>query len=174
MRPQLHSPPMSLRSHISLLAALLIALVAVGCGSSGDEIPAEQAELLTQRLDDLQDQINAGDCTGADSTLNDLLIDVEALDGEVDRDIRRALRQLTDQLVSLFDAQCGDGTTTTTTDTTTDTTTTAPTTTETTTTDTTTETTTTTDPTTTTDTTTTAPPGGGGGSGGAGPGGDGG
>ncbi len=169
MRRGLDSPRMPIRRQIILLAAALVALFLAGCGS-GEEIPSDRAEALTAQLDQLEQEIDAGDCESADATLTALSAEIQDLSGEIDRDIRRGLRDLFGQLDSLFVEQCGEPTTTTETTTTEPTTetTTPTTTTEETTTDTT--TTTTTDTTTTTTNDTTAPDGGGG-SGGSGPGG---
>lgn len=175
-RPQLHSLRMRDRGLLALLAAALLALGMVACGSEGEEIPSSEADRLLAQLDELQAEVDAEDCEAADSTLTEVNGSVQDLGDEVDRDIRRTLRDLTDNLNDLFrDGACAEdeeetttSSTTTTDSTSTSTSDTTDTTTATTTTQTTQPTTTTTTTTTTppTTTTTTTPPGGGGGGGG--------
>lgn len=112
-RRSLHSPPMTVRGyrgpHVrlgGLLPACLVAvaLVVSGCGAGGDEIPAEDAEALTTQLEELQALVDAGDCVGADAQLDEVNETVAAIEERegVDRQIRRGLRQLADELNRLF------------------------------------------------------------------------
>jgi hypothetical protein len=163
MRPQLHSPPMVPRRLIgSCLAVVAAALVMLGCGSSGDpvqvDLPPATVAGVNKKLDQIQDRVTAGDCTGpnsATSSLDSLKAAINSL--EVDQQFIDDMNEMLDNLAERIDAQCEPAEETTTTDTTPETTDTLPTTTTPPLTDTTTSTTTDTTESTTTSTTTTPP-----------------
>ena len=163
---------------ITTLLLVIAAVVATGCGADEEpkpSIPADSAQALQARLDEVQRRFDAGGGACGD-IINDTQPSVESiiasLPSSVDADVRGAVADSFDRLFELTAEQCDDqeASTTPTETETTDTTETETTPTETTpTTDTTvTETT----PTETTPTTETVPPpaGDGGTGGGAGPG----
>ena len=170
MRPQLHSPPMSSAGRLiaACVAVFAAGFVMLGCGSGNEvkvDLPPETVQAITEKLDQIQERFDAGDCTGsnsAETSLESLQAAVDGLDG-VEQQFTDDMNQMLDNLGKQIDAQCQEPEPTT--SSTTDTTDTIPTSTDTTPTTTSTSTTTTTDTTkstttTSTDTTpTTGPPG---------------
>ncbi len=151
---------------ISLLVAVLAVAVAVGCGSSKEEIPADEASALQATLDQLQSEAQSDPCSsGTDETLNAVFAEISDLPSRVDQGIRQGLNELAKNLEDLVirDCESEQETTSTTDETTTESSTTDTSSTTTDTSSTTTETTTETTTTPTTGTTTTAPGGGDGG-----------
>ena len=165
MRPQLHSPPMSSAGRLiaACLAVLAAGLVMLGCGSSNEvkvDLPPETVQAITEKLDQIQERFDAGDCTGpnsAETSLESLQVAVDGLEG-VEQQFTDDMNQMLDNLGEQIADQCQEPEPTT--SSTTDTTDTVPTTTDTvpTTTDTTTTTTTDTTKSTTTTTSTTPEP----------------
>jgi hypothetical protein len=160
----------------TLLALFLAAAAAgvLGCGgSSGPDpsIPAQEAAVLSSKIDEIQANVQVGSCLVAADKTDDLIADVQQLPSSVNSDVKSALENGANQLKILLSdpTQCQGRTTTA------ETTTSTPSTTESTTTKTQPTTTTTrtqTQPTTTTNTSTQGTTiGGGGNSGGIGPGG---
>lgn len=153
----------------------LVAAVAVlsACGSDefDGRIPQSDAEALRTSLDQVRNDVSAGECDSASSGAQAFVDGVNALPESATTELKEALRTAGEQLERLVSEECAVTGTTTTSDTTsTDTSSTDTTTSST-------ETTTTTDTSTSTDTTTSTdtepdedggPSGGGGGSGGGG------
>jgi hypothetical protein len=171
--------PASIAAMPKMLRPILLALLlagasafALGCGGSSGPDPslnAQEAAVLSSKIDEIQANVQVGSCLVAASKTDDLIADVQALPSSVNSDVKSALQNGANQLKILLSdpTQCEGRTTTT------ESTTSTPSTTESTTTTKTHPTTTTrtqTQPTTTTQTqtlpTTTTP-----GSGGIGPGG---
>ena len=158
-----------------IVLALFFAAAAgglLGCGSSGPDpsIPAQDAAVLTSKIDEIQANVQVGSCLVAASKTDDLLADINNLPSSVNQSVRNALVSGANNLKGLLEDpdQCQGRATTPETTTSAPTTTTEPTTT--TNTRPTTTTRTQTQETTTTQTQTTPPPTTGG-SGGIGPGG---
>jgi methylaspartate ammonia-lyase len=160
----------------SVLLALFLAAAAVGVlgcgGSSGPDpsISAQEAAVLSSKIDEIQANVQVGSCLVAAAKTDDLIADVQQLPSSVNSDVKTALLNGANQLKILLSdpTQCEGRTTTS------ETTTSTPSTTESTTTTRTQPTTTTktqTQPTTTTNTSTQGTTIGGGNSGGVGPGG---
>ena len=155
------------------LAATTGALAGCG-GDSGPDpsIPADNADTLLAKIQEIQANVEVGSCLVADDKTDDLLADVDQLPSGVNEDVKRALENGANQLkLLLADPDECQSPTTTTEPTTTEETTTEPTTTEETQPETTTTRTQTQPSTTTTQTTPTQPSTTTGGSGGIGPGG---
>jgi len=159
-----------------LLALFLAAAAAgvLGCGgSSGPDpsISAQEAAVLSSKIDEIQANVQVGSCFVAADKTDDLIADIQQLSSSVNSDVKTALLNGANQLKILLSdpTQCEGRTTTS------ETTTSTPSTTESTTTTRTQPTTTTktqTQPTTTTNTSTQGTTiGGGNNSGGVGPGG---
>ncbi len=158
-----------------IVLALFLAAAAVGvlgCGGSSNPDPslsAQEAAVLSSKIDEIQANVQVGSCLVAAAKTDDLIADVQQLPSSVNSDVKSALENGANQLKILLSdpTQCQGRTTTT------QTTTSTPSTTQSTTTTRTQPTTTTktqTQPTTTTQTQT-APSTTTGGSGGIGPGG---
>jgi hypothetical protein len=158
-----------------LLALFLAAAAAgvLGCGGSSSPDPsisAQDAAVLSSKIDEIQANVQVGSCLVAADKTDDLIADVQQLPSSVNSDVKTALLNGANQLKILLSdpTQCEGRTTTS------ETTTSTPSTTESTTTTRTQPTTTTktqTQPTTTTNTSTQGTTIGGGNSGGVGPGG---
>jgi hypothetical protein len=129
----------------------------LGCGSNNEvkvDLPPETVQAITEKLDQIQERFDAGDCTGsnsAETSLASLQAAVDGLDG-VEQQFTDDMNQMLDNLGKQIADQCQEPEPTT--SSTTETTDTVPTTTDTV--PTTTETTTTTESTTTKSTTTTS------------------
>jgi hypothetical protein len=172
------SAPASIAAMPKKLRPVLLALFlagasagALGCGGSSGPDPsmtAQEAAVLTSKIDEIQANVQVGSCLVASDKTDDLIADIQELPSSVNSDVKTALENGANQLkILLADPDQCEGNTTTT-----ETTTSTPSTTEETTTTKTQPTTTThtqTQPTTTTQTTT--PGGTTSGSGGIGPGG---
>jgi hypothetical protein len=158
-----------------LLALFLAATAAgvLGCGGSSSPDPsisAQEAAVLSSKIDEIQANVQVGSCFVAADKTDDLIADIQQLSSSVNSDVKTALLNGANQLKILLSdpTQCEGRTTTS------ETTTSTPSTTESTTTTRTQPTTTTktqTQPTTTTNTSTQGTTIGGGNSGGVGPGG---
>jgi hypothetical protein len=160
------------------LLALILAAAAggvLGCGDSGPDpsLSAEEAAVLTSKIDEIQRNVDVGSCLVAADKTDELLADVSVLPDSVDQQVKNALTRgatnLKDQLED--PSQCEGNTETTTSTPSTIESTTESTTTETNNRPETTTTPTQTQQTTTTQTQTTTPTPTTGGSGGIGPGG---
>jgi hypothetical protein len=159
-----------------ILLAVFLALAAagvLGCGGSGGPDPslsANEAAVLSSKIDEINANVQVGSCLVASDKTDDLIADIQNLPSTVNNDVKAALQNGANQLKLLLadPSQCQGNTTTS------ETTTSTPSTTESTTTTKTRPTTTTqtqTQPTTTTQTQTQPTTTTGGTSGGIGPGG---
>jgi hypothetical protein len=79
-----------------LLALILAAssLAAVGCGgSSGPDpsISAQEAAVLTSKIDEIKANVEVGSCLVAADKTNDLLADIADLPSSVNNDVKQAL-----------------------------------------------------------------------------------
>jgi hypothetical protein len=161
-----------------ILLALMLAVAsagAVGCGGDGGPDPslsAQEAAVLTAKIDEIQANVEVGSCLVATDKTDDLIADINDLPSSVNSDVRQALDNGANNLRLLLTNpdKCQGRATTTTTETTTSTPSTTESTTRTRTRPSTTTIRTQTQPTTTTQTQTT-PPTTPGASGGIGPGG---
>lgn len=98
------------RGRISLLALALAALLA-GCGGDDGEIPEEDANVLLERLNEVEGAVAEGRCEGAQESA-DLLV-AQVSDSEeslvprrVDEDVREALQAAALRLSELVAEQC--------------------------------------------------------------------
>lgn len=137
--PQLHSAPMPLRPKVRLMTTLFAAAAALSltaCGSSSPEdgIPQDRADSLVSALENLREDFDSDDCSGATAKLGSIREDIAALE-DVSDEIRADLGRLADRLQTLLDEDCTEAETTTEETTTSEPTTTTTTTEETTTTD---------------------------------------
>lgn len=120
----LDSPRMPTVRRLLSLGAMLAALVIAGCGSSGGEIPRDDAEVLIDTLTTLQEQADTDPCGVPDESINDLFSEINGLPDRVDQNIVDGLDRLARQLEDLLAEQCSDQEDTTSTATTEETTTT--------------------------------------------------
>jgi hypothetical protein len=86
--------PKELRS--ILLALFLVAAAAgiLGCGGDGGPDPslsADEAALLTSKINEIQANVDVGSCLVAASKTEDLLADVDALPSSVNQEVKNAL-----------------------------------------------------------------------------------
>jgi hypothetical protein len=126
------------------------ATVIAGCGSDDGTIPQGNADILVNRLDAIEANVDQGQCDGAADQAEAFKGDVNELPAPVDDEVKHGLQEAADQLVNLAANDCEVDTNTSGPDGVqpTDSTETEPTSTETTTTETTTEDTTSEEPTT--------------------------
>jgi hypothetical protein len=110
----LDSAPMAPRPQLRLLTAIFGALLAIAlgaCGSSGPEngLSQEQADKLVGALENLQGDVDSGDCDGAEEKLTSIRGDVDAIaaEGNVDKEIIDGLGEMIDQTDTLL-ADCTD------------------------------------------------------------------
>ena len=103
---------MSARGLAFLLAALVLCLVAAGCGGDeeGKGLPSAQVQLLDGRLDETQRRLDDGSAGACKDILDDTRPEVgkiiDSLPNDVDADVRDALVESYDDLWSLVDDRC--------------------------------------------------------------------
>jgi hypothetical protein len=96
------------RPHLTFLTVLAVtAALFAGCGqdSGGRKLSRESAVSLRATLDQIQQDVSAGDCTTANQEVGTLRQKVDSL-SSVDRGLRRALVSSTDRLRTLVADQC--------------------------------------------------------------------
>jgi hypothetical protein len=95
----------TLRHLLPVLAALLVALLATGCG--GEEEPRllteGRSESLLDLLDDAEKRFEDGECDQLAQTLEDFAQQVNEVQSEVDENVRTVLREEGKELVELQD-----------------------------------------------------------------------
>jgi methylaspartate ammonia-lyase len=104
----------------SILLALFLAAAAagvLGCGgSSGPDpsISAQEAAVLTSKIDEIKANVDVGSCLVAASKTDDLLADINDLPGSVNQSVRNALTRGATNLKGLLEdpSQCEGRTTT--------------------------------------------------------------
>jgi hypothetical protein len=80
-----------------ILLALMLAVAsagAVGCGADGGPDPslsAQEAAVLTAKIDEIQANVEVGSCLVAADKTDDLIADVNDLPSSVNSDVRKAL-----------------------------------------------------------------------------------
>jgi hypothetical protein len=90
--------------------AALVAAAITGCGSSDDKsIPPDASDQLIAQLNQVEDQVNAGQCELAQGGATVFKTKVSDLPSSVDSDTQKDLTQLADNLVELADSQCNTG-----------------------------------------------------------------
>jgi hypothetical protein len=103
---------MSARTLAFLLAALVLGLMAAGCGGDeeGKGLPSAQVQLLNGRLDETQRRLDDGSAGACRDILNDTKPEVgrivDSLPNDVDADVRDALVESYDNLWSLVEDRC--------------------------------------------------------------------
>ena len=103
---------MSSRALAFLMAALVLSLVAAGCGGDeeGKGLPPAQVQLLDGRLDETQRRLDDGSAGACRDILNDTRPEVgkiiDSLPNDVDADVRDALVESFDNLWSLVGDRC--------------------------------------------------------------------
>lgn len=102
-----------------LLALILAAASAgvLGCGGSSGPDPslsAQEAALLTSKIDEIQANVQVGSCLVASSKTDDLISDIQDLPSSVNSDVKNALQNGANQLKLLLadPSQCQGRTTT--------------------------------------------------------------
>jgi hypothetical protein len=89
------------------LAALVAAAIA-GCGSSDDKsIPPDASDQLIAQLNQVEEQVDAGQCELAQGGATVFQTKVGDLPSSVDSDTKKDLSTLADKLVELANNQCG-------------------------------------------------------------------
>jgi hypothetical protein len=96
------------RSTLCAAAALaLVAFLVSSCGKdSNADLSGGRASDLRASLDDVENRVAQGDCTGAAQQAADFKRQVSALPSRVDKDLRDALEGSATRLESLVSAQC--------------------------------------------------------------------
>jgi outer membrane biosynthesis protein TonB len=93
----------NLRPILALPAALL-ALAAAGCGEEDPRLLTEgRSDALLDLLDDAEKQFEDGECDELGNTLDEFADQVNEVQGEVDENVRTALREESADLVELQD-----------------------------------------------------------------------
>jgi hypothetical protein len=109
---RLAAMPFGPRTILAALAAGALALGAWGCGSSDDKsIPPTSSDQLLAALDDVQGQVESGNCEVAKSGAIQFKNSVDGLPSDVDSATKKDLNQLADNLIELTNdpAQCAQG-----------------------------------------------------------------
>jgi hypothetical protein len=109
---RLAAMPFGPRTILAALAAGALALGAWGCGSSDDKsIPPSSSDQLLAQLDDVQGQVESGNCEVAKSGAIQFKNSVDGLPSDVDSATKKDLNQLADNLIELTNdpAQCAQG-----------------------------------------------------------------
>jgi hypothetical protein len=106
-----------------LLALILATSVAVaGCGDSGPDpsLSAQEAAVLTAKIDEIEANVEVGSCLVAADRTDDLIADIQDLPSSVNSDVRQALENGANSLKLLLTdpEKCQGPTETTTTETT--------------------------------------------------------
>jgi hypothetical protein len=112
-----------------ILLALILAVAsagAVGCGGDGSPDPslsAQEAAVLTAKIDEIQANVEVGSCVVAADKTDDLIADINDLPSSVNSDVRKALDNGANNLKLLLTNpdKCQGRAATTTTETTTNT-----------------------------------------------------
>ena len=97
------TPRRALRRFSPALAATLVLAVA-GCGEEDPRLLSEgRSETLLDLLDDAEKQFEDGECEELAATLEEFAQQVNEVQGEVDENVRTALRDESQELVNLQD-----------------------------------------------------------------------
>ena len=97
-------PPTRLAAMPGVARIGLLALVAVSigaCGSGGDSIPADQADVLRTRLDEIENAVGEGNCDGAQDSAALFATQVQDLPDDVEADVKKALEAGAERLSQL-------------------------------------------------------------------------
>lgn len=94
----------------SLLALLLgaaaaVALASCGGGSDAKLLPGGTASEITTNLDRVKQMVGEGDCVGAEDATQQVATQIDEL-GNVDKELKQALREGTDLLESEVASEC--------------------------------------------------------------------
>ena len=95
--------PMPLPGRSPLALALAIVAMGLGACGSGDEegtIPASNAEAMLATLAQVEENVNNGDCTSAQTDAQQFVTLVDGLPKEVGESVKADLREAGDNLVS--------------------------------------------------------------------------
>jgi hypothetical protein len=109
--------PNKLRSIVLALFLAGASAGVLGCGgSSGPDpsIPAQEAAVLSSKIDEIQANVQVGSCVVASSKTDDLIADIQNLPSSVNSDVKSALQNGANQLKLLLadPSQCQGRTTT--------------------------------------------------------------
>jgi hypothetical protein len=89
---------------------VLVTAAITGCGSSEDKsIPPDASDQLIAQLNQVEDQVNAGQCELAQGGATVFKTKVSDLPSSVESKTQKDLAQLADNLVELADNQCSTG-----------------------------------------------------------------
>jgi hypothetical protein len=95
------------RTLCATAALALASLVLSSCGQdSNASLSGRRASDLRTSLDQIEDRVAKGDCTGASKDAGEFRQKVDSLPSRVDRDLRDALRDSATRLESLVSDQC--------------------------------------------------------------------
>jgi hypothetical protein len=103
---------MSARALAFVVVALVLGVVAAGCGGDeeGKGLPSAQVQLLDGRLDETQRRLDDGSAGACKDILNDTRPEVskiiDSLPSDVDADVRDALVESFDNLWGIVDDRC--------------------------------------------------------------------
>jgi len=96
--------PNQLRPIVLALFLAAAALGVLGCGSSSPDpsLTAEQAAVLSSKIDEIQANVQVGSCLVAADKTDDLIADVQELPSAVNSDVKTALLNGANQLKILL------------------------------------------------------------------------
>ena len=82
------------------------ALVSCGDDENPELLPGETAEQILDNLDTVAEAVDAGDCSGAEDAVNEIIGDIEDLDRPVSKELRQELKRGAVLLSERIDTDC--------------------------------------------------------------------
>jgi hypothetical protein len=94
--------------HLSALFCGVAAALAVGCGDRSHLVPSDDAQALKSSLAQVQQAVDAGDCSAASDAVQTTEREAGQLPGSVDRRLRARINQGVRQLKRRFAIDCAN------------------------------------------------------------------
>jgi hypothetical protein len=97
------------RATLGAMSTIACAAALAACGESEDPKPTISqgaSDALIAALDRVQDLVDAGDCTGAEATAQNVRDAIDGLPADVPDDVEQTLVKASDNLVSQTRTQC--------------------------------------------------------------------
>ena len=100
-----------MRKRFGAMATFACALTLAACGSEGDSssegtIPESDGEAILDRLDELEQQVEEGECDAAEVTAGEIADAIRSLPPEVDGELRQTLVTASGRLAEQSRTQC--------------------------------------------------------------------